>query len=261
VYITFFLQFNENQMKRSILYFSGMLLVAFAAGCSSNVAPPPSVTYPQVTYVKGGTYVYYAQDLDKNTGQPSPGTGDTVTSVVLNADTTYQGMSNVVEIQNKHSNPGSGVDSVDMTYIAQSNGNYWHYNYGLEAINSNTTALLEVNTGNPIQAGWVLQAKLSAASGATWAALDTNIFITAGSLALADTATETSDSTFTIASAPDTTKHSVHSITALLASFKATLTVDTYMSATDGPVLDIFHPTTLNGIPAPGRRVQFLGKK
>jgi hypothetical protein len=249
-------------MKRSILYFSGMLLVAVAAGCSSNVAPP--VTYPQVSYVKGGTYVYYAQNLSSTAPYDTvAGSGDTITSVVLMTDTSYQDMSGVTEIQNKHSNPGTGVAAIDTTYIAQSNGNYWHYNYGLQLINGDQAALNTANSGKQIKGGWVLQAKLSDNEGGAWTALDTSITITLGTAAIKDSATEASDSSIAVGSSQDLSKHSVHSISLSAGNgiVKDTLIVNTFVSATDGPVLDIFHPTTLISNPVPGRIILLLKTK
>ena len=119
-------------MNRSKFHVFAIILLVFAAGCSSNVAPPANVTYPQVNYVKGSAYIYYAQNLSTS-GVPVAGSGDTITSTVIDTAISYQGMTGVTRIQNKHTNPVS----TDTTYIAQTNGNYWHYNYGLEMLNEN----------------------------------------------------------------------------------------------------------------------------
>jgi hypothetical protein len=246
-------------MKRSNFAFLSIILLVLAAGCSSPTVTNPT---PQVNYVQGTTYIYYAQDLDANTGLPKPGSGDTITSKVLTTDTTYQGMTNVTVIQNTHGNPGSSAP-IDTTYISQSNGNYWHYNYGLEIINGTQAALLEVNSGKQINAGWVLQAQLSASPGTKWAALNTNLTITIGTLSLNDTATETIDTDVTVGNEGIFTKHSIHSVelSALGGLVTDTLKADTYVSATDGPVLDIFNPTMLESTPTPGRITVFLGTK
>ena len=249
-------------MKRSIFYSFGILLLALAAGCSNSNQP---TTYPQVNYTSGQSYIYYAQVLDKNTGDTVAGSGDTITSTVLTTNASYQGMSGVTEIQNTHTHPASGA-TMDTTYIAQSNGNYYHYNYGIEILNGNQSVLNAVNKGKQIDVGWVLQAKLSANSGDKWGALDTNLTLYYGGTPIdagfADTATETSDTTITIGASQVVAKHSIHSIVLNAAgAVKDTLIVDTYVSATDGPVLDKFHPTSLAGTPTPGRITIFLGKK
>ena len=217
-------------MNRSKFHVFAIFLLVFAAGCSSNVAPPANVTYPQVNYVKGSAYIYYAQDLNATTGLPIAGSGDTIKSVVLATGISYQpdivrnvGISGVTEIQNTHTNPGTSAP-IDTTYIAQSNGYYWHYNYGLESLNSNPSVLAVV--GKPIKAGWILQSKFSSAMGDKWVAADTVIITKYANGNLIDTATEGTDSTITtdtinvslgpvLISIP--TKHSVHSVTITVA--------------------------------------------
>jgi hypothetical protein len=252
-------------MKRSNFAIFAVILLVFANGCSSSSSSNP--TPPQVTYVTGGTYVYYAQNLNATTGQAIAGSGDTITSVVVETGIPYQGMANVTAIQNTHSNPGSGIASVDTTYIAQSNGDYYHYNYGLELLNSNKQVLAEGNSGNPIVAGWVLQAELSETSANTWVAMDTILNLTIGTAQITDTAKESSDTTFQLfppneqTSTPISARHSVHSIYLTSVAVNANMSVDTYVSATDGPVLDIFHQSTIAGNPFPGRITVLLGTK
>ncbi len=216
-------------MNQSKFYILGILFIAFSAGCSGTTIPN---TTPQVNYVQGNAYIYFAQNLNASTGDTVAGSGDTITSVVLQTGISYRGMSNVTEIQNTHTNPVS----VDTTYVSQSNGNYYHYNYGMETINSTPAALNQVNNGDQINVGWVLQAEFSAAAGGKWAALDTSITITAGALDLADTATESNDTTVTVGGAGIFAKHSVHSVnlSALGGLVKANLMADTYVSETDG---------------------------
>jgi len=243
-------------MKRSNLAIFAILLLVFANGCSSSSSNNP--TYPQVNYVTGGTEIYYSQTLDKNTGQPTPGSGDTITSVVVETGIAYQGMTGVTAIQNTHTNPVS----VDTTYIAQSNGNYWHYNYGLELLNGNSAVLSFANGGKPINGGWVLQAEFSAASGTTWIGMDTTLTLTIVAAApLTDTATETIDSSIAVGSSQVSVKHSMHSVYLNAGLVQASIPIDTYVSATDGSVLDIFHPTSLEGNPTPGKITILLSTK
>jgi hypothetical protein len=250
-------------MKRSNFHVLGILLLVFAAGCSSSTISVPT---PQVNYVQGQAYIYYAQVLDKNTGDTTAGSGDTITSVVLATGMSYQGMTGVTEIQNSHTNPVSGSSIMDTTYIAQSNGNYYHYNYGLESLNDNPAVLGVI--GKPVAAGWILQAEFSASPNATWVAADTTITVAMANVTLRDSATEGTDSTIvvgdtikpneqTATAGPISifTKHSMHDITVSLGG--ATLgnaTADTYVSSQYGPVLDIVHPSQLESQKAPGRR-------
>jgi hypothetical protein len=122
---------------------------------------------------------------------------DTITSTVVATNTSYEGMSNVTILINIHTN-GSNPDT---TYIAQNNGNFWHYDYGLEAINNNSsfTAVL----GGQIQIGWVLQANFNAVAGNKWVAADTSMRIDAplvGStpVTVVDSATEQADTSITV---------------------------------------------------------------
>jgi hypothetical protein len=244
-------------MNRSILYCSGIFLLAVASGCSSNVA---QINSPHVNYVAGATYVYYSQNLDANTGNPIAGSGDTITSKVLTTGISYQGMSNVTEIQNAHSNPGNGVAAMDTTYIAQSNGDYWHYNYGLESLNTNQL-VLNYNGGKKLIAGWVLQAKLSATEGTSWIAADTQIAIGSASAKLLDTAKEASDSTLVVASAQITAKHAVHDLNLNAGLVTGSGFVDTYVSTDDGPVLNIVHPAVVATSRTPGQITILLKKE
>ncbi len=239
-------------MKRSNFAILAISVV-FAAGCSSSNVPGPPT---QVNYVQGGTYVYYAQDLDKNTGQPTPGSGDTITSVVLQTGISYQSMSNVTEIQNTHTNPVS----MDTTYISQSNGNYWHYNYGLELLNENPTVLAS-NKGNPLIAGWVLQAKFSANVSDRWAAVGTPITFAGQTGELTDTATEANDTSFAVDSSSVSAKHSAHALEITSLFVSASGSADTYVSVLDGPVIDIIHPTTIEQMATPGRITILLSTK
>ena len=232
-----------------------MFALGIAAGCSSSTAPSNS---PQVNYTKGQTYVYTAQTLDASTGQPT-GTTDTITSkVIATGAAPYQGMGAVTEFQNVHTHSASGT-AMDTTYISQSNGNYWHYNYGVEALNSNASVINAANKGNPIDAGWVLQGKLSANPGDTWVAADTTISLALGTATLKDNVTEANDTTIQVNSSPVTTKHSVHNVTLNAGLVTATETIDTYVSTQDGIVIDIDHPTVLAGSPTPGLEKRLLG--
>ena len=142
-------------MKRSNFAFLSIILLVFAAGCSSPTVTNPT---PQVNYQSGQVYIYYAQVLNNTTGDTTAGSGDTIRSVVVATGISYQGMTGVTEIQNTHTNPPLGSSITDTTYIAQSNGNYYHYDYGLESINDNPFVLNVIK--NPVEAGWILQGRI-----------------------------------------------------------------------------------------------------
>ena len=224
-------------MKRSILYFSGMLLLALAAGCSSNVAP---TTYPQVNYTSGMGFIYLQYQLDTS-DVVIPSSVDTIHSKVIIVDTTYQGRSNVTVLANTHSNG----NSPDTTYIAQESGNFWHYNYGLESVNTNP-AVLAYNNGKKLNSGWVLQAELSATQGVKWQAANTQVAIGSGSALFIDTALESQDSSILIGNQQISSKHSVHVIDLSEQPLaNATGFVDTYVSPSDGTTLNIVHASTV----------------
>lgn len=244
-------------MTRSILYVSGFLALGLAAGCASSTGPTSA---PQVNYQQGHSYVYTAQTLDATTGQPT-GTPDTITSTVVSSGSaSYQGMSGVTEFQNVHTHPATGTDT-DMTYIAQSNGSYWHYNYGVESLNSNATVVNTANAGKPINAGWVLQAKLGANAGDTWVAADTTLVLALGTATLTDNVTEANDTSIMVNGSAVTAKHAVHQVKLNAGIMTATEQIDTYVSVEDGIVIDIDHPTVLAGNPTPGLEKRLLGTK
>ncbi len=240
-------------MNRTKLLIAAAVALAagLVVGCNTATGPAGA---PQVNYQTGNTYVYTEQTLDAKTGQPT-GTIDTVSSVVLLTNFSYQGMANVTEIQNNHSNGASP----DTTYIAQANGEYWHYNYGLESLNTNQ-AVLNYNNGKRINAGWVLQAKLGAAQGTSWVASDTSLSVGSLNARLVDTAREASDTTILVNGQNVTAQHIIHTVD-LQSLISASGPVDTYVSTQDGTVLDVVHPVYLGTTPAPGRVTVLIGTK
>ncbi|HEY3874369.1 MAG TPA: hypothetical protein VGM92_02750 [Candidatus Kapabacteria bacterium] len=252
-------------MKRSKLaIWSIPILVTMAfAGCSNTVTTPTNNT--QVSYTKGDSYGYHAFVLNATSGQPS-GTTDTITSTIAATDGTFDSMVNVTTILNSHTHPASGT-SLDTTYISQNNGNFYHYNYGLEALNNDAAVLAIANSGKSIEVGWVLQAKLSANSGDKWIGVNDTLSLNSPTLGgavtayLTDNVTEEGDTTISVNNSPVVTKHSVHNISlSIPGSFSAEETVDTYVSVADGTVLNIDHPTSLVGSAAPGLETIFIGK-
>jgi hypothetical protein len=228
------------------------------AGCSydgTSTMPEPT----KVTYTKGTTYTYYETRIDSSDA-PIQGTGDTITSKVVVADTSLLGKSHVTILANTHSN-GSANDT---TYIAQDSGNFWHYNYGLESYNTNPQ-ILSFNGGKPLVCGWVLQGKLTAQQGNAWEAIHTSIALPLGSIDLKDDAQEAADEKLTVNGATVTTKHSLHQVTAsnvLLGSVSGP--VDTYVAADFGVVRNVVHLATgtVNGgaIRLDGRQTILLKK-
>jgi hypothetical protein len=243
-------------------YFSILALGAFAiAGCRNDgtITNAPPTTPTQVTYVKGTTYTYYEQKLDVN-GNVVAGSGDTITSQVVATDATYQGKSNVTILANSHSN-GSATDT---TYISQANGEYWHYNYGLESANTNQ-AVLAYNNGKPIVTGWVLQGKFGASNGTVWQAANTSIAVGAISAALTDTANEVASEPIQVGSASVTVQHIQHHVVASN-PFAGSVdgTVDTYLSTDYGVVKNVVHPALValagNNVTAEGKQTVLLRK-
>ncbi len=152
----------------------------------------------------------------------------------------FAGKSNVVEIENVHSNGAIK----DTTYIYQESGNVYRYNYGLEGLNSVIANVL----GKPVSPGWVIQAKLDAASGTSWKGIDTSVYVLYNGanleVKITDNAVEGSDETFIVNGRSMMTKHSVHSVTATLVALSkqiAAITIDNYVTVEEGTVLNIAH--------------------
>jgi hypothetical protein len=220
----------------SIFAFLFSLLSLAMIGCSSGGDPiqtpkPDSVTYKTSTNYK---YVEHPRDsTDQNTQIT-----DTITSSVTGTDTTIDGKSHVTTIQNTHS-LGSAAD---VTYIAQSNGEYWHYNFGLEGFETYLKGSL----------GWVLQAKLNAKEGDTWVAKEkTSVGLTVApvNVDVEVKATEKADTTIKIASETVTNvKHVVQTVSIYAGTTTpvATSNIDTYVSAKYGMVATVRHSTKID---------------
>ncbi len=241
-------------MKRSNLPVFSIFLLVFAAGCSSNVAPPAvtPTTYPHVTYSDSTKYTYHSNARDTSSGnfdQPIYSSTDTITSTVVATNQTYMSMSNVTILVNHHSKANTPNDT---TYIAQDSGNFWHYNYGLEAVNNNANIIKVI--GSPVEVGWVLQAKLSAVAGDTWTAVNNqNLSIKIGSTPIAATAVikavERSDTSISVQGSLVTAKHATDTVTLTASIFPnnpIVTTVDTYVAASVGVTLNIVHSAQVN---------------
>jgi hypothetical protein len=230
-------------MKHSNLHIFGILILALAGGCATPTQPvPPN---PQVSYTQNATY-NYLDNVRDTTDKPVSSTTDTVTSTVIGTNTTYLGMSNVTIIRNAHTN-GSVPDT---TYISQNNGDFWHYNYGLEAINNNSSITSQI--GGPVEIGWVLQAKFNAVAGDKWvAANDNSLWITVPTLgkvnaAVVDNAVEQSDTLITINGSNVFSKHILHTVTLTALGDPLVNTVDAYVASSVGVTLNIVHRTNVN---------------
>ncbi|MDP4198253.1 MAG: hypothetical protein Q8902_01630 [Bacteroidota bacterium] len=204
------------------------------AGCSSSTSNPPPVTPSQVHYAAGSDYRYTQNRRDTSGGAfgndgVDPTKADTITSVVLATNQTFQfDTSDVTIIQNTHTSSVTGAQK-DTTDIAQENGNYWHYNYGLEGLSS---VLAE-----PV--GWVLQAKFGAKPGDTWVAVHNNAVKTKYQVN-ADVlinALEMNDTTISGIAV----KHVQHSVTISAVGQTIAGTIDTYVSPEFGMVRNTVH--------------------
>jgi hypothetical protein len=232
-------------MKRTNIHIFGILMLALAVGtvipgCSTSTTP---VTTPsQVNYTQAATYTYLYNSRSNSDMVDTTIATDTIKSTVLVANTSYQGMSNVTIIRNVHSN-GSNPDT---TYIAQNNGEFWHYNYGLEAINNNTsiTALI----GGQIQIGWVLQAKLNSVVGDTWtAANDSTLSIDGLTARVKITSVEQADTSITVSGNSVFSKHVTHTVTITSAlTTPIVSTVDAYVATSVGVTFNVVHSANIS---------------
>jgi hypothetical protein len=230
-------------MKRTNLYILGILTLAFIGGCSSSTTPINGPT--QVTYTQSSNYKYLYNMRNAADAVDTTVATDTITSTVVATNIPYQGMSNVTELINIHTN-GANPDT---TYIAQSNGQFWHYNYGLEAINNNSsfTAVL----GGQIQIGWVLQANFNAVAGNKWIASDTSVRVNAPvigstSATVVDSATEQADTSIAVNGSLVFSKHSLHKVVLTALGSPLTTTVDAYVATSEGVTLNIVHTANIN---------------
>jgi len=246
-------------MKQFTMFSLLATVLIALAGCSydGTSTMPPAPT--KVTYTQGTTYTYYETRIDSSDA-PIQGTGDTITSKVVIADTSLLGKTHVTILANTHSNGAAN----DTTYIAQDSGKFWHYNYGLESYNTNAQ-ILSFNGGKPLVCGWVLQGKLDAQQGSVWEAIHATVTLSFGSIDLKDDAQEAGDEQLTVNGAKVTTKHSIHQVTAsnaLLGSVSGP--VDTYVAADFGVVRNVVHLAkgTVNGgaIRLDGRQTILLKK-
>ena len=219
-------------------------MLALTGGCSSSTPPTPAPS--QVNYTQNAIYKYLDNTRNSSDMVDTTVANDTVTSTVIVANTSYKGMSNVTELINTHSN-GSKQDT---TYISQNNGEFWHYNYGLEAINNNASITNLI--GGQVDIGWVLQANFNAVAGDKWvAANDSTLRLTvpvAGSIAatVVDTAVEKSDTSITINGSNVFSKHSLHTVTLTPTGFAPVVTtVDAYVASSAGVTLNILHTTNV----------------
>src|SRR5579883_1523187 len=241
-------------MKRILLPTPVIAATLWFLGCGTPTQTAVNSSN-QVNYNKGTSYTFKQNQLDTAGGtygqdKPIPSSTDTVTSTVVATNQTVYGKSNVTVLVNTHS---SGA-SADTTYISQDdNGNYWHYNYGLEAVNNNQAVLRVIQ---PIQAGWVLQSKLNANAGDTWTADSTVLNIMGAnntpllSNALVKiTAVEQADTSIVVQGSSVTAKHAIHTVsinTGLGAPI--TSTVDTYVSANAGVVVNVVHSAHITSL-------------
>lgn len=230
-------------------------------GCSSTNPPPTPPPATSVTFTANAQYTFNQDKMDTAmTGMPEhrdSSNRDVITSTVLTTTGSYSSQSgNVVIVQNSHSNAPTGSPAMDTSYYYQSSGDLYQYNYGLATLNS--IAAFVAVLGKPLDAGWVLQAKLGATAGTTWRADSTALVINYGGFhiptTITDYAAQKSDTTVVVNGKSLTAKHCVHSVVASVnmgagSTPVATIFTDSYVTPDDGSVLNVTHSFVFSAPP------------
>ncbi len=216
------------------------------SGCASSTTPPPTPpNTTHVNYLTNANYTYTQNRRDTAGGtygmdKTVPTKTDNITSTVFGTNMTYMlDTSDVAFIQNMHTASMTG-SLMDSTYIAQENGNYWHFNYGLEGLSSVLSA--------PV--GWVLQAKLGAKQGDTWVAVH-NMSVATRYGINADVlinATEQADTSIVVNGTTITgVKHVTHAVIVSAPGVGQAVsgTIDTYVSPDFGMIRNVVHSMPL----------------
>jgi hypothetical protein len=133
----------------------------------------------------------------------------------------------------------------------------YNYNFGVNGINNN--AVFVAFLGQPLDIGWVLQAKMNAAVGTKWVTgLDT-LEVTLPTVGnqkvyIRDDASMAADTMITINGKQIKSKHAVHHINASIKFLGAPIVSldvygDTYIAADAGnTVLNVVHPGEASGL-------------
>lgn len=212
-------------------------------------------------FTQGATAKYEQYQLDTNAAPGEnrmvPGTQDTMYQTLAATNQTAFGQSNVSVFVNSYVNAGTS-DTVYM-YQDAATKDVYNYNFGVNGINNNQ--LFVSFLGQPLDLGWVLQAKMNATAGTKWVTgLDTlNVTLPAPAgnqnVYVRDDATMANDTMITINGKQVKAKHAIHHINASIKAFGAIPLVsvdvygDTYVAADAGnTVLNIVHPGEATGL-------------
>jgi hypothetical protein len=219
-------------------------------GCSGsgtvNNPPGPTTDSSKLVFTQGSSANYQRSTLDSMPGEPVVmGSEITFTQVLVDTSFVKLPYSKVQRYDNTYS-----TGAPDSSFLWQSsNDEIYAYNFGIDFLNNNVAVSAVIGKVN---IRWVLQAKMKAALGTKWSAVDTTIMLPLPSfnnpaLHLQDTAVVMADTTILVGTEQIKTRHFQHTVTGTTAVGGASDVVDTYVSAALGAtVLNRVHPSNVD---------------
>jgi hypothetical protein len=249
-----FFELDVMRMRISTFFPTALLgLAALASSCSTTTEPGPNggTDTSKITFTAAAKMTYTEQRLDTTGGtygqdKPDPTSTDSVHSTVLDTSASAYGKTNVVVIYNARSRNAS-----DTTYIWQdASGSVYQYNYGVDILNSIPAVVGFL--GHRIEAGWVLQSKMSGGSSTWVAARDTEHvtlpIVGTVDVNIIDNATKKSDTTIAIAGSSTSAVHTQHVVTASYPlGTLTTIVIDCYVNHKYGVIRNTLHSFTVSG--------------
>lgn len=227
-------------MKRIFQYAAALLLIAPVLQSCGDDPASPSDEDTKITFTQNAQAKFAYARLDTTDGrenQPMTEGRDTVMQTTVNTTSSYKGKTNVVFKANHYIIGGER----DSSYYWQdaNGGDLYQHNFGLDLINS---PAVQAVINQPVEADWVIIAKMGESSGHTWLALqDTIVLNNLGSLQVivTDNATVNGDVTMVLGSQSITVKKFTHKISAknILFGEVANTEIEVYVSREHGGVV------------------------
>lgn len=226
-------------MKRIFQYAAALLFLApVLQSCGDDTVTPTGET--KITFDQNAEAKFAYSRLDTTDGrenQPMDEGRDTVLQTTVMTNHTYKGKTNVIFKENRYIVGGEQ----DSSYYWQDggNGDLYQHNFGLDLINSPS---VQAVINQPVEADWVIIAKMGESSGHAWLALqDTIVLNNLGSLqvVVTDNAVVNDDVTMVIDGKSTTVKRFTHKISAknALLGEVANTEIEVYVSRDHGGVV------------------------
>jgi hypothetical protein len=218
---------------------AALLGAATLQSCADDPVDPPSDGATQISFTNNAEARFTYHRLDTaaaSLNQPMEEGKDSVAQKTLSVTHVLNGKSNVVVRENHY----LGMNTRDTTYLAQDgNGDLYINNFALDLVNGpEAQAILNQR----VETKWVLAAKMSAASGTSWTAIDTAItFVNLpfpAPVTVKDIATANGNATVTVNGQQVTAKKYTHAVTATLGGSQvASADIEVYVSAAHGGIV------------------------